>query len=81
MTRRALSDASSEDDVNAAMPNPAGCGTAPMMQVEGLSKSFGKIEALNDIGLQIVSGEVHARHRREWCGQIDTHEDPVRGTR
>jgi ribose transport system ATP-binding protein len=72
--------------MNAAMPTPAGCGTAPMMQVEGLSKSFGKIEVLNDIGLQIVPGEVHAVIGENGAGKstlmkiLSGHLAPSKGT-
>ncbi len=41
----------------ALSPTPAG---APLLEAVGLSKSFGPVEVLKDIGLEVRAGEVHA---------------------
>lgn len=58
----------------------------PFMQVAGLSKSFGPIEVLRDIALEIKEGEIHAIIGENGAGKstlmklLAGHLQPSRGT-
>jgi ribose transport system ATP-binding protein len=43
-----------------ASPSPSVSVPAPLLEVAGLSKSFGPVQVLRDIGLTVKGGEVHA---------------------
>jgi len=59
---------------------------APVMQVEGLSKSFGPVEVLRDIGLSFQAGKVHAIIGENGAGKstlmkiLAGHLEPTKGT-
>ena len=36
----------------------AGSGSAPLLALEGFSKSFGPVEALKDVAMEVRGGEV-----------------------
>jgi ATPase subunit of ABC transporter with duplicated ATPase domains len=42
------------------MADATATSDVPVMQVEGLSKSFGPVEVLREIGLSFQAGKVHA---------------------
>jgi D-xylose transport system ATP-binding protein len=45
----------------AASPNgPSGDGTTPLLQLRGITKSFGPVRALNDVDLTVMPGKVTA---------------------
>lgn len=46
--------------MSATAATPLTDAPAPLMQVKGLSKSFGPVEVLKDIDLSVFPGEVHA---------------------
>jgi ribose transport system ATP-binding protein len=58
----------------------------PVMQVEGLSKSFGPVEVLRDIGLSFDAGKVHAIIGENGAGKstlmkiLAGHLEPTKGT-
>jgi ABC-type sugar transport system ATPase subunit len=44
----------------AIAPGPAGTGDVPLLQLRGLSKSFGPVQALTDVNLDVPAGQVTA---------------------
>jgi len=44
---------------NGATPEPGGGRAAPLLQVRGLAKHFGGVQALKGVDLDILAGEVH----------------------
>ena len=41
------------------MTSPA-AAVVPVMEMRGISKAFGSIQALDDVSLDLVAGEIHA---------------------
>ncbi|GAA3393428.1 sugar ABC transporter ATP-binding protein [Cryptosporangium minutisporangium] len=54
--------AGSASEVPAPVDAPAGTGTdarEPVLELTGVSKAFGPVQALNDVSLRLIPGEVH----------------------
>jgi ribose transport system ATP-binding protein len=68
------------------MADATGIRTVPVMRVEGLSKSFGPVEVLHDIGLSFHAGQVHAIIGENGAGKstlmkiLAGHLEPTKGT-
>ncbi|HBF83462.1 MAG TPA: D-xylose ABC transporter ATP-binding protein, partial [Streptomyces sp.] len=47
--------------MNQSSPDPdSGRGPAPVLALQGVSKSFGAVRALRDVSLRLFPGEAHA---------------------
>ncbi|WP_121709988.1 ATP-binding cassette domain-containing protein, partial [Streptomyces sp. E5N91] len=42
------------------MTHPSDTGSAPVLALRDVSKSFGAVRALRDVSLELFPGEVHA---------------------
>ena len=56
----------------AAPPPDSGQANGPLIDAEHVSMTFPAQRALDDVSLQIESGEVHALLGEEWLGEINT---------
>ena len=52
------------------------CG--PILRMEGISKSFSGVAALNNVRLEVARGEVHALMGENGAGKSTLDEDPLR---
>ncbi len=48
------------------------------LDLRNISKSFGAIEALKGINMQLYAGEVVGVDGRQWCGKINSNQNLVR---
>ena len=57
-------------DWNAFTEKSSECGPGPLMiEVENLSKSFGRVSVIRDLSFRVERGEVCRRARAEWRGK------------
>jgi rhamnose transport system ATP-binding protein len=48
------------DTVAPADPSDDAASTRPILEMRGISKAFGSIQALDDVSLELIPGEIHA---------------------
>ena len=51
------------------MTSAASAGAAPILSARGISKRFGGVQALDDVSLELVPGEVHCIAGENGCGK------------
>ena len=52
--------------------------TVPLFKLTGINKSYGPIDVLHDISLEVNPGEVLCSARRQWRRQVDPDQDHLR---
>ncbi len=51
--------------------------TTPLLKLTGINKSFGPIDVLHDISLDVQRGRGAVPARRQWRRQVDADQDPL----
>ncbi len=58
---------------------PAGASNSVVLEVEGITRTFGPVRALDDVSLQLSRGRSPRPRRRERFGQVHPRQDHLRG--